>query len=101
MSNPDRQLQEQQIIGLLIKKPNLLASTTSQINVDDFTLAPTNTVLSQIIEMRAEEVDLIALAETLAINEKLDDIGGFAFLAESLQSVTDTANDNELVSQLN
>lgn len=85
---------EQSVLGGLMLDNDRWDDVATQISAQDFFISAHRTIYShmQTLVEQGNPIDLITLSESLEQQEQLDQVGGFAYLAELSKNTPSTAN---------
>ncbi|EMN6135197.1 DUF2857 family protein [Salmonella enterica] len=85
---------EQSVLGGLMLDNDRWDEVTTQISAQDFFISSHRTIYShmQSLVEQGNPIDLITLSESLEQQEQLEQVGGFAYLAELSKNTPSTAN---------
>lgn len=93
---PQNNEAEQSVLGSILLQPTALIAANEFIQANDFYRRGHQLIFQTMIDLNEnnEEIDLVTVADRLASNKQLEDVGGTPYLAE-LSSIVPTAANVE------
>lgn len=91
---PQNNEAEQSVLGSILLQPNALISANEFIQANDFYRRGHQLIFQAMIDLneKNEEIDIVTVADHLASNKQLEDVGGTPYLAELSNIVPTAAN---------
>jgi replicative DNA helicase len=85
---------ERQVLGAMLLEPDVIPQIIHTLSSEDFWPRKHQLILSAIVELfeSNKPTDLVSVGHHLERNNKLDEIGGRAYLSELISRVTSTAS---------